>query len=196
VLLYDAAQAYRLAGDSAHALEHYQGYMKAAPSDAAQRAEVEKRNKDLSGGATPAADKNATPKDKLAAADKPKDKPGDKPVDKPAAAAKPADKPVTSGSSDRVAALAEAIKANRAGFRGCFDKWSKAHPGVSGRVTLTMYLDPDGNMDQPDAETKGFEAPDVSQCIEDYARTLKYPKSPSGKFTRFTYPFEFKAAAR
>ena len=25
-------------------------------------------------------------------------------------------------------------------------------------------------------------------------RTLHYPKSPSGKFTRFTYPFDFKAA--
>jgi hypothetical protein len=32
----------------------------------------------------------------------------------------------------------------------------------------------------------------VADCIEHVARTLRYPKSPSGKFTRFTYPFDFK----
>ena len=187
VLLYDAAQAYRLASATQKALEFYQAYMKSAPPNAEQRGEVGKRIKDLGGSvgdATPAADKTRDkPKDRpLAVADKPKDK--------------PADKLVVTGNSDRVAAVAEAIKANRIGFRGCFDKWSKSHPGVSGRVTLTLYLDPDGNMDQPDAETRGFEAPDVSQCMEDFARTLKYPKSPSGKFTRFTYPFDFKAAPK
>jgi hypothetical protein len=171
--------------------------MKVAPPDAAQRPEVEKRLKDLSPNAT-VADKSTKPKDKpLAVADKPKERPADKPpspADKPPTAADKA--LVATGNSDRVAAVAETIKANRTGFRGCFDKWSKAHPGVNGRVTLTMYLDPEGNMDQPDAATKGFEAADVSQCIEDFARTLKYPKSPSGKFTRFTYPFDFKAAAK
>jgi hypothetical protein len=195
VLLYDAAQAYRLANDTQRAVEQYQSYLKVAAPDAAQRPEVEKRLKDLSPNATVADKGNGKdkPKDRpLAVADKPKERPNDKP---PSPADKPADKAlVATGNSDRVAAVAEAIKANRNGFRGCFDKWSKAHPGVSGRVTLTMYLDPEGNMDQPDAATKGFEAADVSQCIEDFARTLKYPKSPSGKFTRFTYPFDFKAA--
>jgi len=61
-------------------------------------------------------------------------------------------------------------------------------------VTLTFYLDPDGNLDQPNADEKGFAAPEVAACIEELSRTLKYPKSPSGKFTRFTYPFDFKAA--
>src|SRR3981081_3692658 len=40
VLLYDAAQAYRLAADTPKALEFYQAYMKAAPPEAAQRSEV------------------------------------------------------------------------------------------------------------------------------------------------------------
>ncbi|MDB4971011.1 MAG: hypothetical protein JWN44_6700 [Myxococcales bacterium] len=173
-LLYDAGQAMRLAGEKARAVELYQTYLKVAPPEAAQRPEVEKRLKDLTPNATVAV-----------AVDKTRDKPAT-----PTAADKTM---VATGNSDRVAAVAEAIKTNRPGFRGCFDKWSKSHPGVSGRVTLTLYLDPEGNMDQPDADTKGFEAADVSQCIEDFARTLKYPRSPSGKFTRFTYPFDFKA---
>ena len=58
--------------------------------------------------------------------------------------------------------IAEVVKQNRAGFRACFDKWSKTHPGVNGRVTLTFYLDPDGNLDQPTADEKGFASPEVA----------------------------------
>ncbi len=102
--------------------------------------------------------------------------------------------PSNGAGSDRLQAVADVIKQNRAGFRACFDKWSKAHTGVNGRVTLAFYLDPDGNMDEPNADEKGFVAPEVAACIEDLSRTLRYPKSPSGKFTRFSYPFDFKAA--
>jgi hypothetical protein len=36
-------------------------------------------------------------------------------------------------------------------------------------------------------------APEVESCISDLAKGLAYPKSPSGKKTKFTYPFDFKA---
>jgi len=100
--------------------------------------------------------------------------------------------PDASGGSERLKPVADLIKANRKGFRDCFDKWSTAHPGVPGKVKLTFYLDPDGNMDQAEAEESGFTAPDVAECIENFAGTLKYPKSAGGKFTRFAYPFDFK----
>jgi tetratricopeptide (TPR) repeat protein len=173
-LLYNAAQAYRLAGDREHALESYRAFLKSAP-DAKQRPDVERRIKELSATATPVV--AAPPPDMSAPA---KQVP-------PSAADK-------SGGSDRLQAVADVVKQNRTGFRACFDKWSKAHPGVNGRVSLTFYLDPDGSLDQPNADEKGFDAPDVASCMEEHARSLKYPKSPSGKFTRFTYPFDFKAA--
>jgi hypothetical protein len=100
----------------------------------------------------------------------------------------------TTAGSDRLAGITEVIKQNRAGFRACFDKWSAQHAGVNGRVTLTFYLDPEGEIGQPTADEKGFAAPEVAACMEDLSRTLHYPKSPSGKFTRFSYPFDFKAA--
>ena len=171
-LLYNAAQAYRLGGDGTKALEYYRSFAKEAPQ-AKQRADVERRIKELEGAAATVAVKSAPPD---------------------MAIAKTTTTSSSTSSSDRLAAVADVIKQNRNSFRSCFDKWSKAHKGVDGKVTLTFYLDPDGNLDQPNAEEKGFAAREVGVCIEELSRTLHYPKSPSGKFTRFTYPFDFKAA--
>ncbi len=96
------------------------------------------------------------------------------------------------GNSERLKPVVELIRKNRAGFRGCFDRWSEKHPGTGGTVTLSFYLDPEGNLDQADAESKGFDAPEVLDCIIGYAHSLHYPASTNGKFTRFTYPFDFK----
>jgi tetratricopeptide (TPR) repeat protein len=210
VILYDAAQAYRLADDTQQALTLYQSFLRVSPN-APVRAEVEKRIRDL----------QAQSDAKLHAARPPGDRPDEKPAPKtekdkgepkPEAKTEPASGPAPAkheakpdapavvatakkadaGGSDRLKPVAELIRANRAGFRACFDKWSGAHPGVAGKVTLTFYLDPDGNIDQQNAETVGFEAPEVAGCIADFAETLKYPKSQSGKFTRFSYPFDFK----
>jgi tetratricopeptide (TPR) repeat protein len=180
-LLYNAAQAYRLGGDGEKALAHYRQFLKEAPQ-AKQRADVERRIKELEGKSVVAV---KTVPDMSA------------PPPRVTTTTKTATTTTTTtgtGGSDRLQAVAEIVKQNRAGFRACFDKWGKAHPGVSGRVTLTFYLDPDGNLDQPTADEKGFAAAEVATCIEELSRTLRYPKSPSGKFTRFTYPFDFKAA--
>ena len=77
-------------------------------------------------------------------------------------------------------------------FRACFDRWSAAHTGLGGKVMLTFYLDPDGAPTQTRAETAGFDAPEVSRCIVEAAQKMSYPPSTSGKFTRITYPFDFK----
>jgi tetratricopeptide (TPR) repeat protein len=180
-LLYNAAQAYRLGGDGPKALEYYRTFLKEAP-EAKQRPDVERRIKELEGKTVVVkAVPDMSVPDKLVV---------------PAKTPTTTNPPTTTGTggSDRLQAVAEVVKQNRAGFRACFDKWSKTHPGVNGRVTLTFYLDPDGNLDQPTADEKGFASAEVATCIEELSRTLRYPKSPSGKFTRFSYPFDFKAA--
>ena len=174
-LLYNAAQSYRLGGDVHKALEYYRAFLVEAPA-AKQRADVERHIKELEGRATVAV-KNAPD---MAAP--------------PPATGKSGPQKMGTGGSDRLQPIVAVIKQNRAAFRACFDKWSRQHPGVEGRVTLTFYLDPDGNLDEPNTDEKGFAAPEVAACIEDVARELKYPESPSGKFTRFSYPFDFKAA--
>ena len=173
-LLYNAAQAYRLGGDGAKALEYYRRFAKEAPV-AKQKSDVERRIRELEGKTPVGPPDMATAKTTTSVATS-------------------TSTSTSTGGSDRLAAIAEVIKQSRVGFRACFDKWSKEHKGVDGKVTLTFYLDPDGNLDQPNADEKGFAAREVGACMEELARTLHYPKSPSGKFTRFTYPFDFKAA--
>jgi len=176
-LLYNAAQAYRLGGDTPKALENYRSFLKESPQ-AKQRPDVERRISELEHKVVAV---KSVPDMAL-------------PPTPPSGATVKTATGAGAGGSDRLQAIAEVIKQNRAGFRACFDKWSKAHAGVNGKVTLTFYLDPDGEIAQPSADEKGFAAPEVASCIEELARTLKYPKSPSGKFTRFSYPFDFKAA--
>lgn len=187
VLLYDAAQAYRLGHDPVRALDYYKRYLAAAPAGAAPRADVERRVRELAAKqpAPPTAPASGTPT-KPAETATPT-------TTAPATTAKTTTPPPQANGSDRLHGIVDVIKQHRPGFRGCFDRWSGRHPGVSGKVTLTFYLDPEGNIDQPDAVTSGFDAPEVASCIEDYAQTLRYPRSPSGKFTRFRYPFDFKA---
>jgi hypothetical protein len=229
-LLFDAAQAYRLANDVPKAVFFYQSYLRVEPGTP-RRAEVEKRIKELSPASppttpaplTPPAEKlpgvpapaethpsspDAPPSPATRAAEKkpaaPETKPEKTPSapdDKPEGATKPtpADSKaqassVGTGGSERLKPVVDLIRKNRAGFRGCFDRWADKHPGVGGTVTLSFYLDPDGNLDQADADAKGFDAPEVLDCIIGYAHSLHYPPSPNGKFTRFTYPFDFKAA--
>jgi len=96
------------------------------------------------------------------------------------------------GTSERHKPIAELIKANRPGFRACFDAWGNKHPQKGGQVTLSFFLDPDGVLNQVEAQTRGFDAPEVADCIVKYARTLAWPAAPNGKYTRFSYPFDFK----
>lgn len=164
--LYNIAQSFRFAGDAPRALDYYEQFLRAAP-DTPLRSSVAARVADLKAGRQPEAPAANT--------------------NRPAGATR---EQVT---SERLKPIVEVIKTNRAGFRACFDRWGTAHPGVSGKVNLSFYLDPDGVMNQATAETIGFDAPDVGTCIVTHARTLKYPPATNGKYTRLNYPFDFKA---
>jgi outer membrane biosynthesis protein TonB len=99
------------------------------------------------------------------------------------------------GASDRFQPLVDLFKANRDGFRRCFDLWGQKNRGQSGTVYLVIHLKTDGKLDKAEVDpSKGnLHAAEVETCMIDFAKSLTYPKSPSGKETRFTYPFDFKA---
>lgn len=99
------------------------------------------------------------------------------------------------GGSDRLQPLLDLIKSNRDGFRRCFDLWGKTNRGQSGSVYLVFSLKPDGALNKVEVDpSKGnLHAAEVETCMVDFAKSLTYPKSPSGKDTKFTYPFDFKA---
>jgi tetratricopeptide (TPR) repeat protein len=162
IYLYSIGQSYRMANDSAEAIRFYEEFLKALPGSP-QRPAVEQRLKELRTN-------NSVP----------------------AAAKASRGGTGATGTSERHKPIADLIKANRPGFRACFDAWAAKHPQKGGQVTLSFFLDPDGVLNQVEAQPRGFDAPDVSDCIAKYARTLAWPASPNGKYTRFSYPFDFK----
>lgn len=99
------------------------------------------------------------------------------------------------GGGGRLEPLAALIKSRRDGFRCCFDRYAKAHAGAAGAVKMVLDLKPDGavkNVSFADTPNR-VRAPEVESCMSDLARSLTYPRSPSGKETKLTYPFDFKA---
>ncbi|MDI3283182.1 AgmX/PglI C-terminal domain-containing protein [Polyangium sp. 15x6] len=99
------------------------------------------------------------------------------------------------GASDRFQPMSDLIKSKRDAFRCCFDLWAKNNPGQKGKVAFTFELAPDGRLKEAKIkrEDSDITAPEIESCMQDVAKGLTYPKSPSGKDTIFTYPFEFKA---
>ncbi|HTN84597.1 MAG TPA: AgmX/PglI C-terminal domain-containing protein [Sorangium sp.] len=98
------------------------------------------------------------------------------------------------GSSDRLQPLVDAIKARRDGFRCCFDLYARKHPGAQGRVTWQLKLKPDGTFEEATIvrDKSDVTAPQVESCMEELARSVTWARSPSGKETVLTYPFDFK----
>ncbi len=100
--------------------------------------------------------------------------------------------------SDRLQPMIDLIKANRDGFRKCFDLWGKKNPGQSGKIAFQFFLKPDGTLEKAGfkADEGDMHAAEVESCMITFAKTLTYPKSTIGKETIYTHRFEFKAAPK
>ncbi len=103
--------------------------------------------------------------------------------------------PAAAGS-DRLQPMFELVKANKDGFRKCFDLWGKKNPGQAGKIAFQFFLKVDGTLEKAQMKRdEGDEhAAEVENCMIDFAKTLTYPKSGVGKETIYTHRFEFKAA--
>ena len=99
------------------------------------------------------------------------------------------------GSSDRLMPMVDLIKSKRDAFRCCFDLWAQKNRGAEGSLTFVINLKPDGALKEAhvDQVQSKIKAPEVESCMVDLAKTLEYPKSPSGKETTYTHRFDFKA---
>ncbi|WP_148313464.1 AgmX/PglI C-terminal domain-containing protein [Sorangium cellulosum] len=98
------------------------------------------------------------------------------------------------GSSDRLQPLVDAIKARRDGFRCCFDLYARKHPGAQGRITWQLKLKPDGTFEEASIvrDKSDVTAPQIESCMAELAKSITWARSPSGKETVLTYPFDFK----
>jgi hypothetical protein len=99
------------------------------------------------------------------------------------------------GRSDRFTPVNDIIKSRRKSFRCCFDVWAKTHPGQPGKVNVAFELSPEGSLKSVSVKKEGSApmATEIEPCMVEVAKSIAFPKSPSGRDTRFTYPFDFKA---
>jgi hypothetical protein len=97
--------------------------------------------------------------------------------------------------SDRIQSIYEVVQKKRPAFRCCFDLWGAQNPGQTGTVSVKLDLKPDGSVRGVEVveAASSVKAQEVRTCMLDVAKKLSYPKSPSGKDTTYTHPFEFKA---
>lgn len=98
-------------------------------------------------------------------------------------------------TSSRLTPTAEVLKSKRNAFRCCFDLWAKNNKGQGGKVLFVLELAPDGALksSKVDQDKSDIKAPEVESCMSEVAKSLTFPKSPTGKLTTVSYPFEFKA---
>lgn len=98
------------------------------------------------------------------------------------------------GKSDRFTPVNDIIKSKRKSFRCCFDIWAKTHPGQAGKINFAFELSPDGTLKSASVkkEESAPMATEIEPCLVEVAKSLTFPKSPSGRDTRFSYPFDFK----
>jgi len=98
------------------------------------------------------------------------------------------------GKSDRFTPVNVLLKSKRAAYRCCFDIWARSHLGEPGKILWEFQLTPDGTV-----KSFGFKkeesspmAGEIEACMGEVTKSITFPKSPSGRDTRFTYPFDFK----
>jgi hypothetical protein len=104
----------------------------------------------------------------------------------------------TPAGSDRMQPMMDLVKANRDGFRKCFDLWGKKNPGQAGKIAFQFFLKVDGTLEKAaiKPDEGDIHAAEVENCMIAFAKTLSYPKSGVGKETVYTHRFDFKAAPK
>lgn len=97
--------------------------------------------------------------------------------------------------SARTQSVCDLVKSHRDAFRCCFDLWAKDHPGVSVKVSLALDLAHDGKLRgaELDKAKSTLSDPAFEKCAAAVAGALTYPESPTGKPTKYTHAFDFKA---
>jgi len=75
-----------------------------------------------------------------------------------------------------------------AAFQGCYESELRAKPGLRGRVTVHVDIDPAGVVASARATDDSLEDPAVAACVESAASRLRFPPDRPGSFS---FPFLF-----
>ena len=100
------------------------------------------------------------------------------------------------GHIDRTRATLDAIAGQSRALRCCFDVWTRAHAGKTGKVLLVVTLAADGTVESTRVDKKRTDAsePVMDACLLAVVNAATYPPSPSKKRTIVEYPLVFGSA--
>lgn len=98
------------------------------------------------------------------------------------------------GKSDRFTGVSALLGAHRKRFRCCFDIWASSHLGEGAKILWEIELSPDGTVKSSGAkkDESSAMAAEIEPCMNEVTKSITFPKSPSGRDTRFKKPFDFK----
>lgn len=88
------------------------------------------------------------------------------------------------------AAIARAIKKNRAGFRYCYERGLGRNPTLAGRVVVTFTIANNGTVVASRKVASSLGDAEVEQCVARRMAQVRFPSFPGGKAV-VTYPFQF-----
>ena len=75
----------------------------------------------------------------------------------------------------------------------CYERALKKSPGIEGKVNLIVVVSEDGSVSRADAKGISLRSSQVSNCMEQLAKRMKFPK-PKGGAARVSKPYVFKPA--
>jgi hypothetical protein len=75
----------------------------------------------------------------------------------------------------------------------CYERALKKSPGIEGKVNLSVVVSEDGSVSRADARGVSLKSSQVSNCMEQLAKRMKFPK-PKGGAARLNKPYVFKPA--
>lgn len=69
----------------------------------------------------------------------------------------------------------------------CYERALKKSPGIEGKVNLSVVVSEDGSVSRADARGVSLKSSQVSNCMEQLAKRMKFPK-PKGGAARLNKP--------
>ena len=100
----------------------------------------------------------------------------------------PADEQPIMGALDKEVIDAE-VKGIKRQMQQCFEEGLAVDPGISGRVSLKMVIEGDGQVSSVVTESSTLEVPEVEVCMENVMMSLQFPPPEGGGIVIVIYPF-------
>jgi hypothetical protein len=101
--------------------------------------------------------------------------------------------PQTKGSLDK-SIIRSRIQRQHERIRHCYERTLLTTPDVTGTVTTSFVISPDGRVLR--ASATGIGNGGLESCITDVVRNISFPRTDAGELTQVTYPFELRNTGR